>query len=493
MGRITQETFSGLKWVFLQKLTLHPIQLVFTMFLARLITPDEFGILGLTAIFFAIANQLTSCGFGTALIRKQDRTEEDINTVFWFNVIMSFLLGGILFLSAPLFVSFYEQPELLWLTRASAIMMFLSSLGSVHWTLYTCRRDFRIPAIIQTSISLCSMPLCIMLAYMGWGYWALMAQGIFSGLVSLSIIWIVSPWKPSFVFSISSFKDFFGFGSKLALSGLLDSAYQNLYSLIIGKFYSPADLAFYSKGARLASIFPTTACSTLGHVSFPILATLQNDNLRLKVIYRKYIKLFTLTITWGCICLAAYSSPLVDVMYGSQWRAAVPYTCAICFSYSIYHMHVINLNLLQVKGRSDLFLRLEIIKKIIGTVVLLYCASISVLAVAIGGILSSFVSYFLNAYYSKELINMNITDQLMDFFPLFIFANVTTWPIAYLSNQLSVAPFFQLLIGGISSAILYFIVLYLLKNETLNDFLLLLKSRVRVKSLSNFIDCFIRT
>lgn len=492
MGRVAKETFSGLKWQFLQKLTLQPLQLVFMMFLARLISPQEFGILGLTAIFFGIAANLTSCGFGTALIRKQDRTEEDINTVFWFNVGMSFLLGGVLFLCAPLFVTFYHQPALLWLTRASAIMMFLSSFAGVHFTLYTARRDFKTPALIQTTIAIISMPICVTLAYMGWGYWALMTQGIFSGLASLITIWIISPWKPRFVFSSKSFKEFFSFGSKLALSGILDSVYLNSYSLIIGKFYSPADLAYYSKGARLAAVAPTTACGMIGHVTFPILATLQDDDARLKAVYRKYIKLFTLSITWICLCVAAYSKPFVAVMYGSQWSAAVPYTCLLAFSYAIYHMHVINLNLLQVKGRSDLFLRLEIIKKILSFAILLYCATISVTAIAIGGIATAFGCYIINTYYSKRLINMSIWEQLMDYIPLFLFANLTTWPVAWIVLQLPILPIFQLIIGGLTSAIIYFLSLYLFKNETLNNLLKLIQPHVPTSKLKTLIANFVR-
>lgn len=492
MGRVARETFSGLKWLLLQKLTLQPLQMVFMMFLARLITPNEFGILGLTAIFFGIANQLTNCGFATALIRKQDRTEEDINTVFWFNVAMSFLFGCIFFLSAPFFVSFFNQPALLWLTRASAIMMFFNSFGGVHFTLYTARRDFKTPAIIQTCISIGAMPICVFLAYIGWGYWALMTQGIFSGLATLITIWIISPWKPRFIFSKKSFKEFFSFGSKLAFSGILDSVYNNAYSLIIGKFYTPTDLAYYSKGARLAAVAPTTACSMIGQITFPILSTLQDDNERLKVIYRKYIKLFTLAITWICLCIAAYSKPFVAVMYGSQWGAAVPYTCLICFSYAIWHMHVINLNLLQVKGRSDLFLRLEVYKKIISFAILLYCATISVTAIAIGGIVTSFGCYLLNTMYSKQLINMSIWEQLMDYLPLFLFANLTTWPIAYFILQLPILPIFQLALGGSASALIYFATLYLCKNETLNDLLKIIQPRVPTMQLKKFVGYFIR-
>lgn len=492
MGRVAQETFSGLKWQFLQKLTLQPVQLVFMMFLARLLTPEEFGILGLTAIFFGVADQLTSCGFGTALIRKQDRTEEDINTVFWFNVGMSFLMGGGLFFCAPLFAGFYNQPALLWLTRASAIMMCLNSLGGVHWTLYSARRDFKTPAIVRTLIAVIAMPICLFLAYIGWGYWALMAQSIFSGLASLVIIWIISPWKPRFLFSKASFCEFFSFGSKLTLSGILDSLYNNAYSLIIGKFYSPADLAYFSKGARLAAVAPTTACSMIGQVTFPILATLQDEDERLKAVYRKYIKLFTLSVTWICLCLAAYAKPYVDVMYGSQWGAAVPYTCLICFSYAIWHMHVINLNLLQVKGRSDLFLKLEVYKKILSFAILIYCATISVTAIAIGGIFTSFFCYLLNAMYSKKLINMSVWEQLMDFIPLFLYANLTTWPVAYLILQLPLYPIFHLILGTLFSGFIYFFSLYFFKNETLNDLLKLMQPRVPTPVLKKIVAKLIR-
>ena len=188
----------------LQKCTLQPLQLVFGMILARLVTPEEIGILGLTAIFFAVASQLSECGFGAAIIRKQDRTEEDINTMFWFNSGMSLLMSVILFLSAPLFVTFFNQPALLWLTRASACMMFFDSLGCIHWILYSARRDFKTPAIIQTIVAVCSMPLCIGLAYADWGSWAIMTQGIFTGLSSLVIVWVISLWKPRFIYSFKS-------------------------------------------------------------------------------------------------------------------------------------------------------------------------------------------------------------------------------------------------------------------------------------------------
>ncbi len=492
MGRVAKETFNGMKWMLLQKCTLQPLQLVFMMFLARLVTPEEIGILGLTAIFFAIAGSLASCGFGAALVRKQDRTEEDINTMFWFNAGMSLLMSITLFLCAPLFVDFFNQPALLWLTRASACMMFFNSLGSVHWTLYTCRRDFKTPAIIHTIVAILSMPLCISLAYAGWGSWAIMTQGIFSGFSNLIIIWIVSPWKPRFLFSKKSFKEMFGYGSKLALSGLLDTGYMNLRSLIIGRFYAPADLAYYDRGRHLAAMFPTTICGMLGSVTFPILATLQDNPERLRLIYRKYLRLFTLSITWLCLCTAAYAKPLVAVMYGEQWGQAAIFTQFVCFTFAVYHLQVINLNLLQVLGRSDLFLRLEIIKKVLGLAIMIYCATISVVAMCIGSVILSYVCLYINSYFTKRLVNMTIWQQLMDYSPLFVLAFATTWIPAYFVTKLHILPIAQLALGGISSAILYFVILFISKNESLKETLQLLQPRVPTQRLKYVIQFFIK-
>ena len=208
MASVREETARGIKWGLIQKCTMQPVQFLFGIILARLISPEEMGILGLTGIFFSFAGQLQECGFGAALIRKQDRTDEDICTVFWFNIAMSFMLSLALFLAAPWFVWFFDQPALLNLTRVSALLMFLGSTGSVHWTLYSARRDFKTPAIVSMCTTLVAMPFTIWAAYAGWSYWAPMLQGIISGLLGLITIWIISPWKPSPRFSIKSFREF---------------------------------------------------------------------------------------------------------------------------------------------------------------------------------------------------------------------------------------------------------------------------------------------
>lgn len=478
MGRVANETLSGLKWGMLQKLTLQPLQLLYSAILARLLTPTEMGIMGLTAIFFAVAGTLASAGFGTALIRKIDRTEDDINTMFWFNLGMSGLMSLLLWCAAPWFVDFFRQPLLLWLTRISAVMMFLNSSASVHWCLYSCRRDFKTPAIVNTITALIGMPVCLGLAYYDFGVWALSIQGVVVGLLNLGIVWIISPWKPSFRFSAASFRELFGFGSKLALSGIIDVAYGNCRSLIIGRFYSPADLAFYQRGAHLSAVGPTTVCGMLGGVLLPVLATLQNEPERLRNVYRQYLRLFTMTVTWFCMLMAAMSESFISFMYGDQWGAAVPYCRVLCISYALYHIQVINLNLLQVKGRSDLFLRLEIIKKIIGLSMLIAMASISVFAICCGTVVISVACVFINSYYTKDEINLSVWQQLGDYAPIAGWAALCTWGPAYLCNYLPCMSFFRLAIGGTLSFICYFGLLYALKSTTLNLMLRMMKERV---------------
>lgn len=497
MGRLKDETISGAKWKLLQKATLEPVQLVFSMFLARLITPAEMGILGLTSIFFAIASQLASAGFGSALIRKIDRTETDINTMFWFNVGMSLLMSLLLFMAAPWFAEFYGQPALVAITRVSASMMFLNSLSSVHWTLYTCRRDFKTPAIIHTVVALLSMPLCITLAYMGWSYWAIVVQGVFSGLMHLIIVWIISPWKPRFMFSVKSFKELFGFGSKLAASGLLYILYNNLRTFIIGKFYSPADLGLYKRGEHMAIMVPVTVSSMLDSVSYPILATVQNDDERLLAAYRKYICISTLVLSWCTLLICSLAKPIVALMYGENWLGCTYFLQVVALSYCQHQVSVINLNLLRVKGRSDLFLRLEIIKRVISIGMLLYAATISVEAICWAMVIYAQAALFINCYYTGKIIKLTWWQQQKDYMPYILLAAASTipaWIISYLplytwcpwlaeSWLRHAAMGAQITVGGLLSATVYIGILLYRKDSAFRELVFLFSNNPKISKL----------
>lgn len=464
MGSIKSETIRSAKWSFLQRLTIQPIQLIFGMVLARLVTPTEMGILGLTAVFFAVATCLANAGFGAAIIRKIDRTNADINTVFWFNLVMSFLLGVLLFLLAPWFASFYHQPELLWLTRVSAFMLFLSSSSSVHVTLFQSRRDFKTLAWIGMSSSLAGMPVCLYLAYIGWGVWALMMQNVVSTTINLGLIWWRSPWKPGLIFSWQSFHELFAFGSKLSIASLLHTLYTEARTFIIGKFYSAAQLGLYSRGQHLAHIGPSTINDVLGSITYPILATIQNDEARLSSAYRKYIKVSTLAIAWLCVVMATLAEPGVYIFYGEQWMSCAIFIQILSFAYGFDHICTINLNLLKVKGLSGLMLKLEVVKKSISIAILIYAATISVEAICWGMVVYTQIAVFLNSLYTGKLIGLSWWQQQIDYLRYFILAILSAIP-AYYITQYGIHEIFQLFLGTGVSAIIYFGILFILKEE----------------------------
>lgn len=468
MGNIRKETISGAKWGFLQKMTMQPIQLLYGVVLARLITPEEMGIVGLTSIFFAVAAQLANAGFGTALIRKIDRTEADCSTMFWSNIAASFVVSSILFLLAPWFTSFYNQPELLWLTRVSALLMFISSISSVHWTLYQCRRDFKTPAIVGSICTIAGMPVCLTFAWLGWGVWALMWQGITTTLLSLIVIWCISPWKPKLIFSKASFLNLFGFGSKLAFSGILHTLYTHARTFIIGKFYTPAQLGFYNKGSSMAHLAPDALCGILGGVIYPVLCTVQDDNERLTTAYRKYMRITTLGVAWCTMVIIVVAHPLVEFMYGENWLPCVPYLQIVAAGWAANHMSSINLNLLMVKGRSDLFLRLEIIKKTISIAMLLYAATISVEAICWAGAIYCHLAVAFNSYFTGKILGLTWWAQQKDYVPYFFLSAIACIP-CYLFTLSDLPIFFQLAFSGICAFSLYIAILHAIKDDAYSE------------------------
>lgn len=466
----------------LQKMTLQPLMLIYSMVLARLITPTEMGIVGLTAIFFAVANQLATAGFGSALIRKLDRSEADINTVFWFNLGMSFLLGVLLFMLAPWLADFYQQPELLWLTRVSAILMVVSSSTSVHWTLYQCERNFKTPAIIQFITAIAGIPVCLTLAWLGWGVWALMWQSVFTALLSFGIIWCISPWKPRFTFSWASFRCLFAFGSKLACVGVIGTLYSEARTFIIGKFYSPAQLGLYTRGVHITNMLPLTIGGVLSNTMYPVLATIQDDDERLTNAYRMYIKTSTIIIAWICMCLLAMGEPTVELMYGQKWLGCAVFVKIAALGVAVDHLSGINLSLLSIKGRSDLMLWLDIVKKTISITLLIYAATISVVAICWASVIYIHIAIFINCYFTGKILGLTWWKQQKDYMPYVFWAAACCVP-AWFCTQTDWHILLQLAVGGFSSFILYFGGLHLRKDEAYAELYKILRNNKLFKWL----------
>ena len=475
MSSVKQETLRGIKWGVIQKCTMQPVQFLYGVILARLITPEEMGVLGLTAIFFAVAGQLQNCGFGMALIRKQDRTDEDINTVFWFNVVMSLILSIGLYLAAPLFVIFFNQPALLNLTRVSALLMFLNSTGSVHWTLYQARRDFKTPAIVSMCTTLVAMPFTIWAAFAGWSYWAVMLQGIISGLLGLITVWIISPWKPKFKFSYSSFLEFFVFGSKLLFTNLLNTIYDNMKSLFIGRMYSPADLGLYNRAWNLAQLPKGTFNNLITSVSYPILASLQHDNTRLWAVYNKYIRSASIFIFFSSYLLISLAAPFIHGIYGPNWDACIPYVQLILISTSSCHFCDLNVNLLTIGGRTDIVLKINILHRIFSSALVIVACFHSVIAICWAAVLFIPFGILTNAYYTKKLYGVTLWQQLQSILPYY-FASILANVPGYLLTHTDLNPYLQLIIGGSLACCSYHMLLC--KDETYRFLLSILNEKI---------------
>ena len=475
MDNIKQETLDGAKWAMINKCVMQPVNFVYFMVLARLITPGEMGVLGLTGLFFALANTLKEAGFGTALVRKQDRTEEDCSTVFWFNIVVTVLIGVIFWFAAPWFAVFFNVPDLTWITRISCIMMVLGATQSVHYTLYTARRDFKTPTIIGIFTTLLGMPVTLYLAYTGWSYWSMVISGVFTGLVGLVIIWIISPWKPRFVFSGKSFKEFFSFGYKLSLASTVWVVYNELINFVIGKFYSPAQLALYNRANHLAQLPATTMLDPLAGIMFPILSTIQDDDERLREVYRKYLRVYLLLMYWIMFTLAASAESIILVLYGSGWLACASYLQILCLGYMVTPLLRVNNSYLWVKGCSGLLLRREINVRSVGVVLMCGGAYWGVSAVCWMFAAANFYNLIVTLRYSVPILRISVRNQVRDLIPYAILAalvNIPAWGMSLVFSPGYVAAF----CGPLFALVVYIAILhyrkddmYMLLRDTLRD------------------------
>ncbi len=451
----------------LQKCTLQPVTLLYSMVLARLLSKEEMGLMGLTAIFFTIAGTLAACGFGSSLIRKQNRTAEDADTMFWFNLGMSFLMALLFFFCAPGLAAFFDAPALCNLVRAAAVIVLLSSSANVHMAHYMAQRQFKTPALICLGSALVALPLGLLLAWQGWGVWAYMVQGVISAALTAILFWCICPWKPQFRFSRASFTELSPLGCRMAATGLLDSAYIHARAFFIGKVYTPADLAGYKNGAQLAAMCPTVLCYMLDQITYPILATLQNSPQKIAGVYRRYIRLFTLPIAWLCFFTASFAAPLVRVCYGPGWEEAIPYLQILSISYATWHLQIINLNLLKAAGPPRLFLRLELIKKCLGVAILIGMFFISVEAICWGALATSCLCLGINTWATHRYMRIPPLPQLQDWLPTFALAGVCAWAPTLLLGSCS--PIVQLAAGLIISLLLFLGILRLIAPTTLRD------------------------
>ena len=414
---LKQKTVKGLGWSALDNAARYGMQFVIGIVLARLLTPDDYGLLGLVGIVTVVCTALVNGGFTTALIRKKDATEEDYNTAFICNLSMSLLLYTVIFLCAPLIADFFERVELTALVRVSSLGLIIGALGMVQQTRLTKRIDFKTQTKITIAATALSGIIGIGMALTGFGVWSLVAQQLTSQVVTTMLLYIYNRWMPRLRFSMESFHDLFGFGWKMMLSGVLDSVWKESYQMVVGKVYTPGALGQYTRAKQFSSLFSSNLTAVIQRVTYPVLSNIQDDKQRMVSAYRRIIKITMFVTAAGMFFLAAVSEPMLYCLIGPKWHEASTYLPLICLNSTLYPLHAINLNMLQVQGRSDLFLGLEIVKKLIGLIPLAVCVFWGIMPMLYVNLAVGVVAYLLNSYYSGRLIGYSSWMQVKDIAP----------------------------------------------------------------------------
>ena len=465
-NNLKRATKRGIFWSAIQRFSMQGIQFLTTLIMARFLTPEDYGIVGMLGIFLALSSVFVDCGFTSALTRKQNLTQADKSTVFFFNFFIGILAYIILFVSSPLIAHFYEIPTLSIALRTMSVVIIINSLSSVQATLMTIRLDFKTQAKISVIAIFISGLVGIILAITGFTYWALIVQAIISSILNTTLYWYYSDWRPSAIFSKKSFIELFSFGSKLLASSLIDTIYNNIYTVVIGKVYSARTLGNYSRAESYANFPSISITGIMQRVTYPVLCKIQNDELLLARSYRKFLKLSAFIIFPMMTGLSALAHPFVVIIIGYQWAFCASLLQILCFALMWYPIHAINLNLLQVKGRTDLSLRLEIIKKIIGVTVLCISIPLGIIALCYSRIFTSLLCLFVNTYYTGKLIQVSFFQQLVDLAPTLIIS-ISMWAVIWLSCYSITSLPLQILTGFLLGSIFYLIASYFFNKEEL--------------------------
>lgn len=417
---LKHKAVNGVLWRIAEQGGKQVIQFGISVILARLIMPDQFGMVAMLTVFMAIADVFIDSGFSTALIRKNDRTPEDCSTVYWFNILISVGCYFILYLLAPLIAKFYNMMELSLILRVSSLGFVISSFAGVHRTLLQLELDFKSLAKFNILAVIISGCVGVIFAYLDFKVWALVLQGLMMHVVNtVCVLWKVN-WRPIMSFSTRSLKEFFSFGSKILASSLLDSVYNNIYSIVIGKAYKASSLAFYNRASNLTALTSSMPSMSLQSVLFPALCKLQADENALRNGYCRALRLSAFVVFPLCLGIGAVANPLIVTFYTERWIYVASLLSILVFSQMWFPIHLINLSLLEVKGRSDLFFRLEIIKKIQGVLILCLTFPFGLEAMCYGSVFCSILSLIWNTHYTGIFLKMSIITQLKDIAPTFL-------------------------------------------------------------------------
>ena len=447
MASLRHKTISGLFWSFSESGINTSTNFIIGIILARLLSPSDFGIIGMIVIFIAISNTFIDSGFNEALIRKNNCGQKDYSTVFYFNLLIGAFLYCTLFISAPSISRFFNTPILIMLVRILSISLIINAFGIIQKTILIKTINFKLLTKISVISSIVSGTIGVWVAYSGFGIWALVIRSLVNNILITLLLWFFNRWLPSLMFSYNSLKEMFSFGSKLLIARLINQIYENIYYVIIGKYFSVVVLGYYLRADKFNLLISKTFTTSIQRVTYPVLSTIQNDKTRLKNGYKRIVKPTMLLMFSMMMGMAAIASPLIHTLLGKKWLPSVEYLQLLCFIGMLYPLHALNLNILNVRGKSDLFLLIEIIKKTLAIPIIIIGIYFGIKVMILCMIIFSFSMLLLNSYFSGKLINYPISEQLRDILPSFVLATTMSASVYFIQLSLPYIPIVKLIIG----------------------------------------------
>ena len=454
------------------------IQFIVMMVLARILLPDDFGLIVLVSVFISMATVITQGGFNSALIQKKKVDEVDFSSVFYLNLVIATILYILLYFSAPAIAAFFEQSQLTFILRILAITLFFYSFSAIQNTIIAREYQFKKLFISTLAASTIAGIVGIVMAYTNYGIWALVGFQLTNQFLITLLLWLTIKWRPKLLFSLNRIKRLFSFGWKLLVSSLIDAIDINMRSLLIGKLFHPAVLGFYNRGEQFPNLLVNNINGAIQAVMFPTLSSHQDDKQRVKEMVRRLIVTSSFIIFPMMVGLAVIAEPLVVLLLTEKWLPAVPFIQIFCAGYALWPIHTANLQAINALGRSDIFLKLEIIKKLLGVVVLIVSIPFGVYAVAtsivVGGVLASFI----NAYPNTQLLNYSIREQWQDVIPSFLLS-IVMGAVIYTIHWLHMPAIFTLLAQVFVGIVLYIGLAALFRLECFTYLLVTLKELLR--------------
>lgn len=469
-----ETAIAGIAWSFIQQFGAKLVSLVIGVILARLLEPEEFGLVAMVSVFIAVGSALMDSGLTSSLVRSTDVDQSDYSTVFLFNLAGSVVVYTVLFFLAPLIAAFYKQEVLVDIIRVTGVTFIINASYGVHNTRFMKAMNFKIQAFMQIPAIVGSGILGIVIAKAGFGVWSLVWMSLFSSFLLALMHWVFSDWRPQFIFDKHSFKRHFKFGYKMTLSGLLETLYQNIYVILIGKYYSAAQLGFYSRADSMSQFPVSNIAAAMSKVTYPMFASISNDNIKLKVVYKRILKQVVFWNAPMLIILILVAEPLFRILFTEKWLPAVPYFRILCAAGIMYPLHSFNLNILKVKGRSDLFLKLEIVKKISSVIGIICVIPFGIYGLLYFQLGYSFIGYYINSFYSGKIIGYSTKEQMIDLIPSISLAVLTglvcVFPDRYLVSDLIATDLVRILFVSTLYVIIYLISANITKLPAILDF-----------------------